>query len=82
MFSTKNNHLAGKKTAFPKVIEPMLATLVNEPFDNDEWMYEVKWDGYRAVAFLNKGQVTIKSRNGKSLDKKFYAIQEELKRWK
>src|SRR5690606_23462268 len=30
-------------------VEPMLATLVDQPFDSDEWIYEVKWDGYRAV---------------------------------
>lgn len=59
-------------------IEPMLATLVDAPFDSDEWIYEVKWDGYRAVAFLNEGKVEMKSRNDKSFNEKFYPIYDEL----
>lgn len=61
-------------------IEPMLATLVDKPFDNDEWIYEVKWDGYRAVAFMNDGDVELKSRNDKSFGEKFYPIYDELKK--
>ncbi len=34
----------------------MLATLVEKPFDDPQWLYEVKWDGYRAVAFINDGR--------------------------
>lgn len=60
-------------------IEPMLATLVDKPFDDDEWVYEVKWDGYRAVAFMNKGEVELKSRNDKSYNEKFYPLYEQLK---
>ena len=36
--------------AMPHSLEPMLATLVKEPFDDPEWLFEVKWDGYRAIA--------------------------------
>ena len=42
----------GRKTAFPLTTEPMLATLVDKPFDEEGWVYEVKWDGYRAVAHI------------------------------
>jgi len=63
-------------------VEPMLATLVDKPFDNDEWLYEVKWDGYRAVAFMNNKNVFLKSRNNKSFDEKFYPIYGELKKMK
>ena len=70
MATIKKTQTAGKKTAFPKSIKPMLATLVKEPFNNDEWIYEVKLDGYRALAFLNNGQVYIQSRNEKSFDEK------------
>jgi bifunctional non-homologous end joining protein LigD len=31
----------------------MLATLVDKPFDSDDWLYEIKWDGYRAITFLD-----------------------------
>ena len=34
----------------PHGIKPMLATLVKEPFDHPDWIFEVKWDGYRAIA--------------------------------
>ncbi len=85
MSATKNVQelLAGqKKSKFPEKIAPMLATLVNEPFDKPGWTYEVKWDGYRAIAFINKGEVEISSRNSKSFNDKFYPVYEELKTWK
>jgi bifunctional non-homologous end joining protein LigD len=70
---------AGK---FPSGLTPMLATLVDKPFDQAGWLYEVKWDGYRALAFLNKGKVELKSRNNKSFNEKFYPITQALSRWK
>lgn len=60
-------------------MKPMLATLVDEPFDDPDWQYEVKWDGYRALAFLNKGEVELLSRNNKSFNEKFYPIYDLLK---
>ncbi|HWR34845.1 MAG TPA: non-homologous end-joining DNA ligase [Clostridia bacterium] len=51
----------------PKAIHPMLATLVDEPFDDKDWLFEVKWDGYRAVAFIEDGQVRLVSRNQNDL---------------
>ena len=68
----------GQKTKFPTTIPPMLATLVDKPFDEEGWIYEVKWDGYRAIAFVNKEVVTLKSRNDKSFDEKFYPIHKAL----
>ena len=41
----------------PHDIKPMLATLVDKPFDEPGWLYEVKWDGYRALVYLNNGEV-------------------------
>ncbi|MCX2494488.1 DNA ligase D [Pedobacter sp. PF22-3] len=70
------------KSAIPQGIKPMLATLVNEPFDDPDWQYEVKWDGYRALAFLNKGKVDLLSRNNKSFNEKFYPIYDLLSDWK
>ncbi len=70
------------KTAIPKGIKPMLATLVDEPFDDPDWQYEVKWDGYRALAFVNKGKVDLLSRNNKSFNEKFYPIYDLLLGWK
>ncbi|MDQ0966344.1 bifunctional non-homologous end joining protein LigD [Flavobacterium sp. W4I14] len=70
------------KAAIPKGVKPMLATLVDEPFDDPDWQYEVKWDGYRALAFINKGGVDLFSRNNKSFNEKFYPIYDLLLTWK
>ena len=51
----------------PHAIHPMLATLIDAPFDDPEWLYEVKWDGYRAVAFVKDGKVRLASRNQNDL---------------
>jgi bifunctional non-homologous end joining protein LigD len=45
----------------------MLATLVDRTFDDPQWLYEIKWDGYRALAFLDGGAVRLVSRNQNDL---------------
>lgn len=70
-----------EKVPFPKTALPMLATLVDEPFDGPEWEYEVKWDGYRAVAFMNGKFTALRSRNDKSFADKFYPVFDAIKRW-
>lgn len=86
---TKKNNAGGRLNAllenapdqpFYDKVEPMLATLVDQPFDSDEWLYEIKWDGYRAVAFMEGQNVELKSRNDKSFSEKFYPIQQELEK--
>lgn len=72
----------GTKAPFPKKVKPMLATLVDKPFDEPGWIYEVKWDGYRALALANKGKVSLVSRNNKSFNEKFYPIKAEMEKWK
>lgn len=76
---TKN---AGKRSSFPADVSPMLATIVDKPFDKEGWQYEIKWDGYRAIAFCNKNKVELKSRNDKSFNEKFYPVFNALKQWK
>ncbi|RZJ27564.1 MAG: DNA ligase, partial [Flavobacterium sp.] len=68
----------GTKSKILSGVKPMLATLVNEPFDDPEWAYEVKWDGYRAVAYINKAKAEISSRNNKSFTEKYYPITSAL----
>ena len=65
----------------PHGIEPMLATLVREPFDHPDWIFEVKWDGYRAVAEVREGSASLHSRNGISFDKKFSPIADSLRKF-
>lgn len=49
----------------------MLATSVDKPFDNPEWLFEIKWDGYRAIAFIDEGRVRLVSRNQNDLSAQF-----------
>src|SRR5690349_19057956 len=72
----------GMPSEMPINVEPMLATLVAEtPVDEQNWIYEIKWDGYRALAYLNKGTVDIRSRNNKSFNEKFYPVYDALTKW-
>jgi bifunctional non-homologous end joining protein LigD len=55
----------------PAVIHPMLATPVAKAFDDSDWLFEIKWDGYRAVAFIDDGRVRLVSRNQNDLTAQF-----------
>jgi bifunctional non-homologous end joining protein LigD len=65
----------------PEALRPMLATLTDEAFNNEDWQFEIKWDGYRALSFMNKGKVDIKSRNGNSFNTKFLSVHKALYQW-
>jgi bifunctional non-homologous end joining protein LigD len=55
----------------PEAIHPMLALSIEKPFDNPDWLFEIKWDGYRAVSFIQKGQTRLVSRNQNDLTGEF-----------
>ncbi len=55
----------------PTVIHPMLATATAKAFDDPDWLFEIKWDGYRAVAFIENGRVRLVSRNQNELTAQF-----------
>ncbi len=69
------------KAPFPQTVNPMLATLVARPPDQAGWLYEIKWDGYRAVALAGKKEVNLLSRNNKSFNEKFYPVLEAVRAW-
>ena len=71
----------GKKAAMPKQVKPMLSTRVEKPFDGDDWLFEIKWDGYRAIATVQRGKAAIASRHHISFDKKFHPVKEALEKW-
>src|ERR1035437_5533173 len=64
--------LAGaEEKPMPTVVHPMLATPTGKAFDDPDWLFEIKWDGYRAVAFIEDGRVRLVSRNQNDLTAQF-----------
>ena len=63
----------------PDRVKPMLATLIKEPFDHPDWVFEVKWDGYRAIAQIRDGNVSLYSRNLIPMNQRFFPVVEALK---
>ena len=60
--------------SMPTKIHPMLATAVDKPFDNPNWLFEIKWDGYRALAFIEDTNVRLVSRNQNDLTGQFHEL--------
>ncbi|PYK91505.1 MAG: ATP-dependent DNA ligase [Verrucomicrobia bacterium] len=71
--------LKGLPSAKPQFIEPMKARLVDEPPKHGDWLYELKFDGIRAMAIKNDRKVSLVSRNGNKLDGRFPEIVEAVK---
>jgi bifunctional non-homologous end joining protein LigD len=68
----KQGRRSTRADAVPRITTPMLATLVDEPFDDDAWVFELKWDGYRAVATVDAHRrLSLISRNGLDLLERF-----------
>lgn len=71
----------GKKLS--TFVKPMMAELTDRPaFDSPDWLFEIKWDGYRAVAEINKAGNKLYSRNGLTFDKAYPRVFECLKQVK
>src|SRR5205807_2321149 len=66
--------------AKPRFIEPMKARLVDEPPSHGDWLYELKFDGIRAIADKNKSKISLISRNGNKLDTRFPDIAKAVKK--
>jgi bifunctional non-homologous end joining protein LigD len=64
------------KRPMPTAIHPMLAESVDEPFDGPDWLFEIKWDGYRAVAFLENGKARLVSRNQNDLTPRYPELKD------
>ena len=67
------------KGKIPHEVKPMLATLIGEPFNSKDWIFEIKWDGYRAIAECNYNKINLYSRNNISFNDTFSTISETLK---
>ena len=59
------------KSSMPSKVEPMLATLSDRPFSDPNWLFEIKWDGVRAMARIENGDLTLRSRNGIDITQRY-----------
>ena len=62
---------SARKGAMPSRVEPMLATLADRPFSDPNWLFEIKWDGVRALARIENGALTLRSRNSIDITKRY-----------
>ncbi|HZV86267.1 MAG TPA: DNA ligase D [Candidatus Binatus sp.] len=60
-----------RKGAMPSRVEPMLATLADQPFSDPNWLFEIKWDGVRALARIENGVLALRSRNSIDITKRY-----------
>src|SRR5581483_1287109 len=74
----KREAAAGESPAAERRYEPMLATLAEAVPTGADWLFEVKWDGYRAVAYVRGGEATLVSRKGNDLTGRFVSVARAL----
>ena len=67
-----------RTSTLPKRLQPMLATLTDAPFDDAGWIFEDKYDGFRMVAKIEDGKVTLYSRNGKIISNNYIEVAKAL----
>src|SRR6266478_2210311 len=60
-----------RKNAMPARVEPMLATLADRPFSDPNWLFEIKWDGVRALARIENRDFALRSRNSIDITKRY-----------
>jgi bifunctional non-homologous end joining protein LigD len=60
-----------RKAAMPSRIEPMLATIGQGAFSSPEWLFEIKWDGVRALAWLEEGKLRLRARHGADITNRY-----------
>jgi bifunctional non-homologous end joining protein LigD len=59
------------KSAMPARLEPMLTSIGEGPFSDPNWLFEIKWDGVRALAWIRNGQLTLRARHGADITKRY-----------
>jgi len=64
-----------EKGPMPRSLDPMKAQLVDEAFDDDRWLFEVKWDGIRLISFIDEGKVSLQTRAGRIVDAEYPQLQ-------
>ncbi len=75
----KNTNLSkAKKKRMPNSMQPELATLVKKPPIGDDWLHEIKFDGYRLLCFIKDKKIKFLTRNQKDWTEKFKELQREI----
>ncbi|HEY0432332.1 MAG TPA: DNA polymerase ligase N-terminal domain-containing protein, partial [Chitinophagaceae bacterium] len=69
---------AGTKAPMPSKVEPMLCTLTKSPVTDPRYLHEIKWDGYRIIAFAAGKSVTLRSRGHLDYTTKYPLVVEAL----
>jgi bifunctional non-homologous end joining protein LigD len=67
-----------RTSTLPRRLQPMLATLTDAPFDDPGWVFEDKYDGFRMIAEIERGKVTLYSRNGKIISRSYIEVATAL----
>src|SRR3979490_938156 len=67
-----------RTSTLPKRLQPMLATLTDAPFDDPDWVFEDKYDGFRMIAEIRRGKVALYSRNGKIISRSYIEVAKAL----
>ncbi len=63
-------------------VKPMLARQAEKAFDDKDWLFEIKWDGYRAIANKSKKEILLYSRNGLNFQQTYPIVVDQLKKIK
>jgi bifunctional non-homologous end joining protein LigD len=78
VFAVKDLKGAAKRP-MPTIIHPMLATSIEKPFDSPQWLFEIKWDGYRALSFIENHKLRLVSRNQNDLSAQYPELHDLAK---
>ena len=69
-----------KKVSMPDQVTVELATLADKPFSSPDWLFEIKWDGERALVFIRDGDVELRSRSARNITAEYPELRELAKR--
>lgn len=76
--NTKLDLKGASKTPMPHKVKPMFATPADAPFDKPGWLFEIKWDGYRAISEVKGKDIKLYSRNGVSFVDRYKPVVQSL----
>jgi bifunctional non-homologous end joining protein LigD len=81
IFASQQQQQVEEEREFPTKVKPMLSTLVDEPFNSKDWVFEIKWDGVSSILFLCKTKeiLEFQSGNGKLITHRYPELVRDLR---